>query len=100
MPIDTWFVGHYGGMTALVIYTAGVQPIYTAGVQPSRTSPSETLRGPTDRLAGAREVLRGVDAVNSFHIAARRFALFRLVKYIVSAGQRSLCAWFDSRQLH
>jgi hypothetical protein len=30
----------------------------------------------------------------------RRLASFRVLDSVVFAGQRDLCAWFDSRQLH
>jgi hypothetical protein len=33
-------------------------------------------------------------------VVSRCFALFRVVKSIISAVHAVLCAWFDSRQLH
>jgi hypothetical protein len=33
-------------------------------------------------------------------VISRRFALFRVVKFSISAVHAVLSAWFDSRQLH
>jgi hypothetical protein len=41
-----------------------------------------------------------VDAINTSRVSAGRFALFRVLKFRVSAAHAVFCSGFDSRQLH